>query len=107
MAGERKTMAEDYYPGGDGGGDEPMQSKGANMQDEKPAENEAESQSCLVPKAMFGKEVSPGDTCTFRVVRCYEDECELQYVGEEKSESDMMDKPEMGESMKSMESMAS
>lgn len=102
-------MPEDsgYYPGG--GGDEPMQNQGSNMQqDEKPADNEAEGETALLPKSMFGgKEVNPGDEFVFKVVRLYSDEVEISYAKDEKGEGDMEGKPAMQESMNGMSKMAS
>ena len=96
-------MAEDYYPGSDGGDAAPPASDMA----QEPADESAEKESFLIPKsALGGKEPNPGDECTFRIVKVHGDEVEVEYVDSEKDES-MGDKPEMAESMKGMDSMSS
>lgn len=97
-----------YYPGADGGGDEPMQSKGANQQDTPPANDKAEGETALLPKSMFaGKEINPGDEFVFKVVRLYEDEVEIEYAPEKPHDEEMEGKPAMQESMGGMDKMAS
>lgn len=90
-------MADSYYPpaGADDGAD-----AGAPDQDEmpdgdKPAtegnedgdgkdKSEDEGETALVSASAFGgKTPEPGQRCTFEVVHCYEDECELKYVKDE------------------------
>jgi len=76
-------MADNYYPpdenadaapsGGDGGD----QDKGEEM----------EGQTALVANDVFGDhQPEPGQTCTFKVVHCYDDQCELQYLSSDADE---------------------
>lgn len=100
-------MAEDYYPGADGGGDEPMPEQ-KPQGDGKAESDKAEGESALLPKAMFGgKDPQAGEEYVFRVVRTYEDEVEIQYAPEKPHDEGMEGKPEMAGSMKEMESMPS
>jgi hypothetical protein len=64
----------------------------------KAGEETMDAETTLVPSRMFGGEMpKPGTECTFKVVHCYEDECEVEYVGSKES------KPEGEEEMHPME----
>lgn len=97
-------MPEDYYPAA--GGDEP-QPTGTDAGAKEPADDKAEGETFLVPKSAFeGQELNPGDQFYFTIVKVHGDEVEVKYSHDE-SKEDYGGKPEMGESMKGMESLAS
>jgi hypothetical protein len=53
---------------------------------------EAEGNTALLPKSIFGGDVAAGQECTFKVVHVYEDEVEVSY--ESKSGDDKPTPPE-------------
>lgn len=69
-------MDSDYPSADDGGMDTPPK-----QNTPKGNEETMEGETTLIPSSLFGgKTPEPGETCTFKVVHCYEDECEVEYV---------------------------
>ena len=56
----------------DGGGDDAGKS---------PESDDAKTS--ILPKSFFGGDVKPGQTCTVRVTQCHENDCEVEYVGDD------------------------
>lgn len=76
---------QNYYPDTGGGTAEAPEEESMDTEDTDTGESVGET--ALVPKnVMMGKELNPGDTVTFKVVKLYEDEVELQPVSEKKEE---------------------
>lgn len=76
-------MPDNYYPmPEDGGGDAPAAPK------EKPADEQSDDRTALLPKSMFGgADPKEGEEYYFTVVHVYEDEVEVEYSkGEKKPE---------------------
>lgn len=52
----------------------------------------SETKTALVPTSVLGEpKPKPGDTCTFKVTKCFEDECQIEYLSrgsDSKSETD-------------------
>lgn len=56
----------------------------APMDDEQKKDEQPENETGLVSKSLFGgKMPEPGSTCTFKVVKVYDDEVEVEYAGTE------------------------
>lgn len=75
-----------------------------------PDDKEEGDNTALVPNSFFGtdKEPQAGEICRVKIVHCYEDECEIQWLGpeseEEVGESDSGS--EMGKAMGDLTSRA-
>jgi hypothetical protein len=91
-------MAEDYYD------DEPESSEPSGSQTTETDESNPEPEA-LLPKSFFaGKELKPGTRCEIEVVKTYEDDVGVRFVGHAK-EAGMAEKtpPDMDQEDSMME----
>ena len=59
-----------------------------------PTEDAGEEQVALLPLTVFPEQPQPGQTCTFKVDRVYNDQVSVRYVSSKKEEFDEADAEE-------------
>lgn len=112
-------MANDsYYPAGGDDADDgstPATSTDQPAQNDSPSEDKDEASpkedgggdTALMPASAFGGDKpQPGQKCTFEVVHCYEDECEVRYVDSNAKDDAAGDSDEMKGAMGKLSAMA-
>lgn len=81
-------MANDFYS--DTEDDQSAPETAQSDMPDKPDEEQAEGETALLPKSIFGSKMpEPGATCTFKVVHVYDDEVEVEYAKEDEDDSEM------------------
>ena len=87
-------MADDYFPGASEDAGSTLEGPPGPPKS-KPESDEEAGESALIPKSMLGGDVQPGQTITVKVKRVYDEEVEVEPVGqggdEEADESSPMD----------------